>query len=139
MEAGLTPADAGGIGAARAFRSVDGYVLEAYRVAATEIRGEGRVLAAEIRSAAIECGAALVASGADAAEGGRHRPPGGAGLRRVRRRLYETRYRLYVARRLGWLERATYRRLVARHDAAVRDFEAWVAAGSRPDARTGPG
>ncbi len=103
----------------KAFRAVDAFAIEAFR-AARRLRGEDwRDLSREIRRTVARGGGALVAASAgdDGREGERKR------LEAARAYLAESRYYLYLARRLGILDVRGYRGLCSRHDSAAREIE----------------
>ncbi len=114
----------------RAFRSVDEFVVEAFKAARRIGRGDGAELAASLRAAGLRCGASLLA----AAAAGPRASAGLAGtLRDGRAALLEARYALYVARRLGMLDLRSYRGLADRQDAALRDLEGLIRASASDD------
>lgn len=112
----------------RLFRSVDAFAIDAVRAADDLERAGHRGLADELRRAVTRTGGAVVVA-AGAGEGGEHEQ---GHLRRARDGLLESRYHLYLARRLGCLEARRYRRLGARHDAALTEVEGLVRGGRAP-------
>lgn len=108
----------------KAFRAADAFVVEAWKACRRMSGDDSETLAGSIRSRIGGAGAALVA--ASSAE-----PGGSVEGRRLgdaRERLLQARYLLYLARRLGALDLASYRRLTAAHEAADRDLAAWAGA-----------
>jgi len=115
-------------GSLEAFRAIDAFAVEAYRVAASIKQG---ALGEEIRRNAVRSGAALVAASAS--------PPGSAeqreSLQRARIGLNEGRYYLYIARRFGMLDTRRYRALTLRQDAALREIQLLLAGAGEVAAR----
>ena len=101
----------------RAFRAVDEFAVEGFRAARTFGDREGDAVALELRRSLARCGGAIVAATVTAAGEQERR------LDEARVALYESRYYLYLARRLGLLDLRQYRALSVRHDAAVREIE----------------
>jgi len=114
----------------RAFRAVDAFALDAVRAAAELDRAGFRALGDELRRIATRAGGAVVVA-AGASPGG---PDERGHLRRARDGLLESRYHLYLARRLGCLEARRYRRLGASQDAALSEIDALVSGGRAPPA-----
>lgn len=110
----------------RAFRATDAFAVEAFRAVRTLGKNDGAALAREIRRVAARSGGALVAASAS--------QPGGPDERKAlgvaRSGLLEVRYYLYLARRLGFLDIRRYRGLVGQQDAALREVEGLMRAGS---------
>ncbi|ANM28987.1 hypothetical protein ABI59_04295 [Acidobacteria bacterium Mor1] len=103
----------------KAFRAVDAFAIEAFR-AARRLRGEDwRDLSREIRRTVARGGGALVAASAGDEGPGQERKR----LDAARAYLAESRYYLYLARRLGVLDVRGYRTLCSRHDSAAREIE----------------
>jgi hypothetical protein len=103
----------------RAFRAADAFALEAYRVSATLSVARHPELVGGLQRSAIRAGASLVAASAS--------PPGGTIerelLERARTSLMQSRYYLYVARRLALIDVRLYRGLTVRQDAALKELE----------------
>ncbi len=100
----------------RAFRATDAFVIEAFRITTTLDGPAGRDLARSIRSVVVDCGGALVAaSGPRVAER--------RWLSLAYDKLAESRYGLYLARRLGLIDLTRYRAVMGRHDAATRELD----------------
>ena len=91
-----------------AFRAVDAFAVDAWKVARQMARGDGDALSAELRAQVARCGGALLASQHDEA----------------RDALARCRFALYLARRLGLLDLRAYRALSLRGDAAARELAA---------------
>ena len=108
----------------RAFRATDAFALEVIVASRALDRGEGAGLARDIRTVAARCGGALVAATAGPA-------PSRETLEGARAGLFEIRYYLYLARRLGFLDLRRYRDLAARQDAALRELEGLLEGGIR--------
>lgn len=118
----------------RAFRATDTLAVELWlAVRALAKSEEGSALAREIRRASARTAGVLVAVSAERTNS----PDGGAALRLVRSALLETRYYLYLARRLGLLDLRRYRQLTGQHDAALREIEAVLAQVDRRAEATG--
>ncbi|MBZ5640533.1 MAG: hypothetical protein LAO51_17480 [Acidobacteriia bacterium] len=118
----LRPAgvETGAGGRLDAFRATDAFALAAVRVSSELARSDQTELAREILRLVLRGGGALVA--ASCAEAG------SAGervlLESARDRLSESRYALYLARRLGALDLRRYRALASQQDAALRELAA---------------
>lgn len=110
----------------RAFRATDAFVFAVYHGVRDLPRADGQLLAREIRKLAARVGGALV--------GAAQAPGGVAGeqreVARARAGLLELRYYLYLARRLGVLDLKRYRALAASQDAALRELDLLLGAGS---------
>ena len=91
-----------------AFRAVDAFAVDAWKVARQMARGDGDALSAELRAQVARCGGALLASQIDEA----------------RDALARCRFALYLARRLGLLDLRAYRALSTRGEAAARELAA---------------
>ncbi|HEX5044922.1 MAG TPA: hypothetical protein VFV75_18655 [Candidatus Polarisedimenticolaceae bacterium] len=91
-----------------AFRAVDAFAVDAWKIARQLARGDGEALSAELRAQVARCGGALLASQ----------------LPEARDALARCRFALYLARRLGLVDLRAYRALSARGDAAVRELSA---------------
>ena len=79
-----------------AFRAVDAFAVDAWKVARQLARGDGDALSQELRAQVARCGGALA----------------------------RCRFALYLARRLGLVDLRAYRALSARGDAAARELSA---------------
>jgi len=101
-----------------AFRAIDAFTVEAYRVSVALGAGAGRDLGGELRRAVIRSGGAVVAASSAAPGGVEEREH----LERARSALAESRYYLYLARRFGVLDGRRYRALTVRQDAALREI-----------------
>lgn len=101
----------------RAFRATDAFALEVIVASRALDRGEGAGLARDIRTVAARCGGALVAAASGPAASRET-------LEGARAGLFEIRYYLYLARRLGFLDLRRYRDLTVRQDAALRELDA---------------
>ena len=104
--------------AVRAFRAVDEYVLDAFRVTRSFGGGEGEWLAERIRRTVARAGGHLVAGTAGGAG-----PRAALAIDEARAALAESRFYLYLARRLGVLELRQYRALALRHDSALAETQ----------------
>lgn len=104
--------------AVRAFRAVDDYVLDAFRVTRSFGSGEGEWLAEQIRRTVARAGGHLVAGTA-----GGPGPRASAAIEDARAALAESRFYLYLARRLGVLDLRQYRMLAGRHDSALAETQ----------------
>ena len=91
-----------------AFRAVDAFAVDAWKVARQLARGDGDALSQELRVQVARCGGALLASQ----------------LEEARDALARCRFALYLARRLGLVDLRAYRALSARGDAAARELSA---------------
>jgi hypothetical protein len=109
----------------RAFRATDAFALEVIVASRALDRGEGAGLARDIRTVAARCGGALVAATSGAAASRET-------LEGARAGLFEIRYYLYLARRLGFLDLRRYRDLAARQDAALRELDGLLEGIARP-------
>ncbi len=113
----------------KAFRAVDAFAIEAFRTARRLDGDDWRDLSREIRRTVARGGGSLVAASAV--------HDGGAGERRslefARSFLAESRYYLYLARRLGALDIRGYRNLCSRHDSAAREIELLIGGEPRRD------
>jgi len=109
----------------RAFRATDAFALEVYRVARTLRVSDHGELVDEMRRTAVRSGGAPVAASAS--------PPGGLDerrlLERARRVLIESRYYIYLARRIGILDVKLYRGLTGRQDIALRELDGLLTPG----------
>jgi len=104
-----------------AFRAADQYALEVWQVARSFPRSdEGERLGRELRRTASRAAGALVGSAATSPSDVRGR----IAIEGAREALLESRYYLYLARRLGVLDLKKYRHLAARHDSALRSVDA---------------
>ncbi|HEX6851493.1 MAG TPA: four helix bundle protein [Candidatus Polarisedimenticolaceae bacterium] len=109
----------------RAFRATDAFALEVIVASRALDRGEGAGLARDIRTVAARCGGALVAATAGPSTSRET-------LEGARAGLFEIRYYLYLARRLGFLDLRRYRDLAARQDAALRELDGLLDGAARP-------
>jgi hypothetical protein len=121
MEAIVKVSGAGAV-RRRAFRTADGFAVEAWKATRRLSGVDGGSLADEIRRRVGRSGAALLAASASE-PGSDHEAER---LRAARDGLLQARYLLYLARRLGALDVAAYRRLTTVHDGAERDLAAWA-------------
>jgi len=103
----------------KAFRAVDAFVVEAYRLSTSLDGSQGRELAREIRRAVSRCGGSLVASSAAKPSEDNER----RSLELASMGLAEGRYYLYLARRFGLLDLRRYRAIMTRQDAARRELD----------------
>jgi len=104
----------------RAFRATDHFVLSVYQAVRAFTRPEGDDLGREIRRAVARSGGALVAAASARVED----DAGRQALLAAQRSLFEIRYFLYLARRLGCLDLKRYRQLSTLQDAALRELAA---------------
>jgi hypothetical protein len=91
-----------------AFRAVDAFAVDAWKVARQLARGDGDALSLELRAQVARCGGALLASRVEEAS----------------EALARCRFALCLARRLGLLDLRAYRALSVRGDAAARELSA---------------
>jgi hypothetical protein len=104
----------------RVFKATDAFAVEAYRASRTMNASAHGALVEEIGRSAMRSGGAVVAASAN--------PPGGSAERRLlelaRTGLFEGRYYLYLARRMGLIDLRLYRGLTIRQDVALREIDA---------------
>lgn len=113
----------------RAFRATDAFAVETYRVANAVNAAIDPGLVRSLREAAARSGASLVAATA----AGEDRIAQRGLVERARIELLESRYFLYLARRIGVLGVKHYRNLASRHDVALREIEAMLEAPPRAE------
>jgi hypothetical protein len=105
-------------------QATDAFAAEAARLAGEREAG----LVSEIRRAAARSGGALIAAAASVPGGTIERRL----LERARSHLVESRYYLYLARRMGELALEPYRGLTSRQGEALRELEALIAGDRAP-------
>jgi hypothetical protein len=118
----------------RAFKATDAFAVEAYRASRVLNVATHGPLAEEIVRSAMRSGGAVVAAAATA--------PGGPAERRLlelaRTGLFEGRYYLYLARRMGLIDLRIYRGLTIRQDVALRELDGLLRDGSGPATERAP-
>jgi hypothetical protein len=118
----------------RAFKATDAFAVEAYRASRVLNAATHGPLAEEIVRSAMRSGGAVVAASATA--------PGGPAERRLlelaRTGLFEGRYYLYLARRMGLIDLRIYRGLTVRQDVALRELDGLLRDAAAEDARAPP-
>jgi hypothetical protein len=107
-------------GPVEAFRAVDAFAVDAWKVARQLARGDGDALSAELRAQVARCGGALLALSTSPAD----TPAARAQLADARDALARCRFALYLARRLGLLDLRAYRALSLRGESAARELSA---------------
>ena len=114
----------------RAFRAMDAFAIETYQALRGNAAADAEALAREIRKAVARVGGALIAACSATAGGESERH----GLQAARAALFEARYQLYLARRLGFIELRRYRTVSLRHDAVLKELAGLLsaAAGRQP-------
>jgi hypothetical protein len=101
----------------RAFRAMDAFALETYQALRGNAGAEADGLFREIRGCVARVGGELIGACSTTAGSDTER----LGLLSARRALFEARYQLYLARRLGFIDLRRYRAATLRQEALLKE------------------